>query len=52
VTKRIGVVGKIDTSLEEGLKIRNNVTPKTFEDKKWDANAACCFEGVQLFDDN
>jgi hypothetical protein len=44
------VVGKIDISLEEGLKIRNKRTPKTFLNKKWDAIAACYFEGVQLFD--
>jgi hypothetical protein len=44
------VVGNVDTGLEEGLKIRYKRAPKTFQDKKWDAITACCFEGMRLFD--
>jgi hypothetical protein len=50
VTERSGVVGKVDTNLEEGLKIRYKRASMTFQNKKRDAITACCFEGMRLFD--
>ncbi len=50
MTEYDGVVGEIDTGLEEGLKVRHKLTTQTSKNKGWDAMAACCFEGVQHFD--
>ncbi len=50
MTERSEVVGKVDTGLEAGLEIRYKRAPKTFKNRKWDAIAAHCFDGVRLSD--
>ncbi len=51
VAEGSAVVGKIDTSLKEGLEVRDKRAPKAFENKKRNAVAACCLEGVRFFND-
>jgi hypothetical protein len=43
------MVRKVDASLKEGREKGDKGASKTFYDKKWDAIAACYFEGVRLF---
>jgi hypothetical protein len=44
------MVGKVNAGLKEGLKERNKRASYTLQNEKGDAIAACCLEGVRLFD--
>jgi hypothetical protein len=42
-------VGKVDARLIERLMERDKRASQTFQNKKGDVIAACCLEGVRLF---
>jgi hypothetical protein len=42
------MVGRINVSLKERLKERNERASKIFQNKKWNTITAYCFERVQL----
>jgi hypothetical protein len=41
-----GMIGKLNTGLEEWLQIRNKRITKTLEDESGNAITACCLEGT------